>query len=58
MARITKAGCEYREVCLKAIVAYFIANWLQTLVNIIELASLTALSLGKYCNMHIVRIER
>lgn len=43
---------------VKAMVAYLIANCLETLVNVIELALLIALSLRKYCKIHIIWIKR
>lgn len=39
-------------------VACFIANWLETLLIKIEFASLSALSLGKYCVIHIILIKK
>lgn len=38
-------------------VACFFANWLEALLIIVELASLNALSLGKYCGIHIIMIK-
>lgn len=43
---------------LKALVAYFIASCLETLVNIFGLALLTALSLMKYCKIHSKWIKK